>query len=98
MDDNPTPAPVPAGWLEALARSEAELAAGLTVPGEAVRQRLHAAIARLEAKEAAEGWAGQRLRPKLADCREQQSAVAPSRRYVPAARGLALLKESASAA
>jgi hypothetical protein len=55
MDDNPTPAPVPTGWLEALARSEAQLAAGLTVPGEAVRQRLHAALARLEAKHAAEG-------------------------------------------
>jgi hypothetical protein len=48
-------APVPAGWLDDLAESEAELAAGLTVPGEAVRQRLHDAIARLEAKRAANG-------------------------------------------
>ena len=53
MDDNPTQAIAPAGWLEALAESEAQLAAGLTVPGEAVRQRLHDALVRLEAKQAA---------------------------------------------
>ena len=43
----------PAGWLEALAESEAELAAGQTVPGEAIRQRLRDAIARLEANQTA---------------------------------------------
>ncbi len=53
MDDIPTPAPVPAGWLEALARSEEELAAGQTVPGEVVHQRIRDAIARIEAKRAA---------------------------------------------
>jgi hypothetical protein len=53
MDDNPTQAITPAGWLEALAESEAQLAAGLTVPGAAVRQRLHDALVRLEAKQAA---------------------------------------------
>jgi len=44
---------VPASWLEALAESEAELAAGQTVPGEVVRQRLLDSIARIEAKQAA---------------------------------------------
>ena len=34
MDEIISPRPVPAGWLEALARSDAELAAGLTVPAE----------------------------------------------------------------
>ena len=43
----------PPGWLEALAESEAELAAGQTVPGEVVRRRLRDSIARLEAKQAA---------------------------------------------
>jgi hypothetical protein len=55
MDDNPHQIEAPAGWLQALAESEAELAAGLTVPGEAVRQRVCDAIARLEAKRAADG-------------------------------------------
>jgi hypothetical protein len=55
MDDNPTQAITPAGWLEALAESEAQLTAGLTVPGEAVRQRLYDALARLEAKQVAAG-------------------------------------------
>jgi len=41
----------PAGWLEALAESEAELAAGLSIPGEFVRQHLLDSIARLEAKQ-----------------------------------------------
>ena len=38
----------PAGWLEALAESEAELAAGLTVPMEDVLRELDNAIDRLE--------------------------------------------------
>lgn len=42
---------VPAGWLEVLAESEAQLAAGQTVPGEVVRQILRDSIARLEAKQ-----------------------------------------------
>ena len=49
MDDTAHRAEAPAGWLEALAESEAELAAGQTVPAEAVQQRLRDAIARLEA-------------------------------------------------
>ena len=52
MDDIPTPAIAPAGWLEALARSEAERAAGLSVPGEVVHQRIRDAIARIEARRA----------------------------------------------
>jgi hypothetical protein len=47
MDEITEDAKVPSGWIEALERSEAELAAGLTVPGEAVRQRQRDSIARL---------------------------------------------------
>src|SRR6185437_8060516 len=43
---------VPAGWLEALAESRAQLAAGQIVPGEVVKQHLLDSIARLEAKRA----------------------------------------------
>ncbi len=46
MDDANKPAP--AGWIEALAISEAELAAGLTVPMETVLQELDDSIRRLE--------------------------------------------------
>jgi hypothetical protein len=52
MDDNPPSAPVPAGWLEVLAESEAELAAGLTVPGDVIMSELYESIARMEAKQA----------------------------------------------
>jgi hypothetical protein len=51
MDDNPSPAAAPAGWLEALAESEAELDAGLTVPGDVVMRELYESIARMEAKQ-----------------------------------------------
>lgn len=52
--DNDPPLPeAPAGWLEALAESEADLAAGRTVPGEVVHQLLRESMARLEAKQAA---------------------------------------------
>jgi hypothetical protein len=52
--DNPeNHSEVPTGWLETLAKSEAELAAGQTVPGEVVRQRLLNNIARIETKQAA---------------------------------------------
>ena len=44
----------PDGWLEALAESEADLAAGRIVPGETVRRGIRDAIARLEAKQAAD--------------------------------------------
>jgi hypothetical protein len=53
MDEiTPTTHPVPAGWLEALARSDAELAAGLTVPAETVHRRIRESIARIEEKRA----------------------------------------------
>jgi hypothetical protein len=51
MDDNPPHPPAPAGWLEILEESEAELAAGLTVSGEVVRQMLRDSLARLEARQ-----------------------------------------------
>ena len=43
----------PAAWRDSLARSEAQLAEGLIVPGAEVMRELHDAIARLEAKSAA---------------------------------------------
>ena len=50
MDENvPITSAVPAGWLEALARSEAELAAGQTVPVATVHRRIRESIARIEA-------------------------------------------------
>jgi hypothetical protein len=49
MDDNPTYAPVPAGWHETLAQSEADLAAGRIVPGDAVIRDLRESLAGLEA-------------------------------------------------
>jgi hypothetical protein len=52
MDDISNRAQAPAGWLEALDRSEAQLAAGETVPGEEVMRELYESIARLEAKHA----------------------------------------------
>jgi hypothetical protein len=53
MDDTPTPAIAPAGWLEALAESEAQLAAGQIVDGEDVMRELHECVAELEAKRTA---------------------------------------------
>ena len=41
--------PPPPSWVEALDRSEAQLAAGQVVDGSAVRQRLRDSIARMEA-------------------------------------------------
>jgi predicted transcriptional regulator len=49
VDD--TRKPAPASWLEALATSDAELAAGLTVPGEKVLQELDDSIRRLESEQ-----------------------------------------------
>lgn len=51
MDDSPIAAP--ADWLEALAESDADLAAGRIVPGEVVLRDLQDSLARLEAKAAA---------------------------------------------
>lgn len=50
MDQDDTPSlPAPAGWLEALDRSEADLAAGRVVSGDSVMQRLRRTIAEMEA-------------------------------------------------
>ena len=48
--DNDAPRPPPAGWLESLERSEAQLAAGQVVSAAAVRQQLRDSIARMEAR------------------------------------------------
>jgi hypothetical protein len=50
MVDTTTRAEVPAGWLEALDRSQAQAEAGETVPLEPVLDRLRASIARMKAK------------------------------------------------
>lgn len=47
--DDDAPRPSPPGWLEALERSEADLEAGRTVPGEVVTERLRRTIAEMEA-------------------------------------------------
>jgi len=52
MDDNDAPRPPPAGWLEALERSEADLAAGRTMPWHEVRTRMLATLAEMEAEQA----------------------------------------------
>ena len=51
MDD--TLPSAPAGWLEALAESDADLASGRIVSGDAVLRDLKDSLARLEAKAAA---------------------------------------------
>jgi hypothetical protein len=51
MDDTPHRPEAPAEWLEALARSDAQRAAGQTVPAEAVHQRIRDTIARIEARQ-----------------------------------------------
>jgi hypothetical protein len=49
MDDT-SPASAPAEWIEALERSQAELAAGKTVPAEVVHKMLRESAARIEAR------------------------------------------------
>ncbi len=44
--------PAPPGWVESLERSEAQIAAGLSVPLEPVLDRLRATVQRMEAKRA----------------------------------------------
>lgn len=51
MNDTPPRHP-PAEWLQVLAESEADLAAGRIVPGETVLQDLRDSLARLEAQAA----------------------------------------------
>jgi hypothetical protein len=53
MDDTPTRDIAPAGWLEALAESDADLAAGRIISGDVVMRDLKDSLARLEAKAAA---------------------------------------------
>lgn len=43
----------PQDWLDAIARSEADLAAGRVVPGEAVLRRVRESINRTEVRQAA---------------------------------------------
>jgi hypothetical protein len=43
---------IPAGWLESLAKSKAEVEAGDTVPLEPVLDRARASIARMKARRA----------------------------------------------
>jgi hypothetical protein len=43
---------VPAGWVESLERSKAQIEAGQTLPIEPALDRLRASIARMEAKRA----------------------------------------------
>jgi hypothetical protein len=49
MDDTVHHAEPPTGWLEALAESDAGLAAGRIVPGDVMMRDLRDAMARLEA-------------------------------------------------
>jgi hypothetical protein len=49
MNETP-PLPAPSGWLEALERAEADLAAGRVYDGAAVRQRLRDSIKRMQAE------------------------------------------------
>ena len=58
MDDTPTTAIAPAGWLEAVAESEADLTAGRIVSGEVVMRDLTESLARLEAEVAAKRTRG----------------------------------------
>jgi hypothetical protein len=50
MDDIVGTRPPPPDWIEALARSDAQVAAGQAVPSGLVRQRLRDSIARLEGR------------------------------------------------
>ena len=53
MDDAPPTPIAPAEWLEVLAESDADIAAGRIVPGDVVMRELRDSLARLEAKDAA---------------------------------------------
>lgn len=47
--DAPASAPPPKQWLEALDRADADVAAGRTVPGEAIMRRLRQTLGDMEA-------------------------------------------------
>ncbi len=53
MDDDDTLRPPPPEWLEAMVESDAELAAGLTVPLEPVLARLRESLEWMEARQKA---------------------------------------------
>ncbi len=53
MNTIPPHPKAPPRWLESLAKSEAERAAGQTVSGEAIMRELYESIARMEAKHTA---------------------------------------------
>ena len=50
--DDVRPLPAPAGWLEALDRAEADVAAGRVVDGAAIHGELAASIRRMERRRA----------------------------------------------
>ncbi len=52
MNDASEHQPPPQEWIDALARAEAEVAAGLTVPWAEARERLLATLAEIEADQA----------------------------------------------
>ncbi len=52
--DDTTTRPLPAGWLDAMDESDAQLAAGQTVPLEPVLERMRDSIKRTEARRAAQ--------------------------------------------
>jgi hypothetical protein len=58
MDDNSLPKRGPTGWRDALARSEAQLAAGQIVSGEEIMRELDESTARLEARQAGDRKGG----------------------------------------
>jgi hypothetical protein len=53
MNDSPIPPLAPSGWLEALDRGEAQLAAGQIVPADDIIRELDESLARLGASQAA---------------------------------------------
>ena len=71
MDETPTRPIAPAGWLEALAESEADLAAGRIVPGDEVMRDLTDAsdeqVAAERARIGGEGWGARLLALQGAD-------------------------------
>jgi hypothetical protein len=54
MDHDDAPRPVPLEWLDAIAESDADLAAGRIIPATAVHAELHASMSRLEAAQITE--------------------------------------------
>jgi hypothetical protein len=57
MADHPndTGQTAPQEWIDALARADADVAAGRTVPGDGIMRRLRQTLAEMEAREATPG-------------------------------------------